>query len=49
MCYYDETYYEDERKIQDSGVRDIFTPHTPIDQESLFKGDELKYNKFYQH
>lgn len=38
MCYYDETYYEDERKIQDSGVRDIFTPHTPIDQESLFKG-----------
>lgn len=38
MCYFDETYYEDEMKIQKSGVRNIFTPHTPIDQESLFKG-----------
>lgn len=38
MCYFDETCYEDEVKIQRSGVREIFTPHTPINQESLFKG-----------
>lgn len=33
-----ETFYEDERRIMKSGVRDIFTPHIPIDKETLFKG-----------
>lgn len=38
MCDSEETFIEDERKLKNSGVRDVFTPHTPINQENLFKG-----------
>lgn len=38
MCEAEETFIEDERKLKNSGVRDVFTPHTPINQENLFKG-----------
>lgn len=34
----DETFIEDERIIEKSGVRRVFTPHTPINDISLFKG-----------
>ncbi|WP_044267994.1 nSTAND1 domain-containing NTPase [Bacteroides timonensis] len=34
----DETFLEDERIIEKSGVRRVFTPHTPINDISLFKG-----------
>lgn len=38
MCESEETFYEDERRLLASGVRDIFTPHTPINHENLFRG-----------
>lgn len=38
MCDSEETFYEDERRLKESGVRDVFTPHTPINQENLFRG-----------
>lgn len=38
MCDSEETFYEDERRLKNSGVRTVFTPHTPINQENLFKG-----------
>ena len=38
MCESEETFYEDERRLKESGVRDVFTPHTPINQENLFRG-----------
>lgn len=38
MCYLDDIFYEDERRLNESGVRNVFTPHTPINQESLFRG-----------
>lgn len=38
MCEEDEIFYEDERRLMESGVRNVFTPHTPIDQENLFRG-----------
>ncbi|MFQ9317273.1 AAA family ATPase [Dysgonomonas mossii] len=39
-----DTFGEDERRISKSGVRHIFTPHKPIDDERIFKGrgDEMK-------
>ena len=38
MCETEEIFYEDERRLKESGVRDVFTPHTPINQENLFRG-----------
>ena len=38
MCEFVESFYEDERRVQASGVREVFTPHTPINHENLFKG-----------
>lgn len=38
MCDSEETFYEDERRLKNSGVRNVFTPHTPINQENLFRG-----------
>lgn len=38
MCEAEEIFYEDERRLNESGVRDVFTPHTPINQENLFRG-----------
>lgn len=42
MCESEEVFYEDERKLKRSGVRDVFTPHTPVNQENLFKGRMLE-------
>lgn len=36
MCESEEIFYEDERRLKESGVRNVFTPHTPINQENLF-------------
>lgn len=38
MCESEEIFYEDERRLKESGVRNVFTPHTPINQENLFRG-----------
>ncbi|WP_320908591.1 AAA family ATPase [Bacteroides nordii] len=38
MCEAEEIFYEDERRLKESGVRNVFTPHTPINQENLFRG-----------
>lgn len=38
MCDSEETKIEDERRLKNSGVRNVFTPHTPINQENLFRG-----------
>lgn len=38
MCYFEDIFYEDERRLKESGVRNVFTPHTPINQENLFRG-----------
>lgn len=38
MCESEEVFYEDENRLNSSGVREVFTPHTPINQENLFKG-----------
>lgn len=38
MCETEEIFYEDERRLKESRVRDVFTPHTPINQENLFRG-----------
>lgn len=38
MCDSEETFYEDERRVKESGVREVFTPHTPVNQEKLFRG-----------
>lgn len=38
MCDSEDIFYEDERRLKDSGVRTVFTPHTPINQENLFRG-----------
>ncbi|WP_024995194.1 nSTAND1 domain-containing NTPase [Phocaeicola paurosaccharolyticus] len=38
MCITEDTFIEDERRIMASNVRNIFTPHTPINNEDLFKG-----------
>lgn len=45
MCYWDETFYEDERRLKESGVRDVFTPHMPINQESLFRGRSIEVQR----
>ena len=42
MCETDESFYEDERKLRKSGVRNVFTPHTPVDKESLFLGRKVE-------
>lgn len=38
MCDSEDVFYEDERRLKESGVRAVFTPHTPISQENLFRG-----------
>lgn len=38
MCESEETFYEDEKRLKNSGVRNVFTPHTPVNQENLFRG-----------
>ena len=45
MCDSEETFYEDERRLKNSGVRNVFTPHTPINLEVGL----MKCNKYCPH
>ena len=38
-----------ERKITESGVRDVFTPHKPIQQRTLLFGRQKQVQKLIEH
>lgn len=43
-----DTFKEDERRIRDSKVREVFTPSTPIRNENLFKGRQRELRQLLQ-